>query len=244
MKAMIFAAGLGTRLRPLTDTMPKALIPVNGKPVLQHVIERLKLHGFDNLIINLHHFPQQIIDFLESNDNFGCTIAFSNEHDRLLDTGGGLKAASWFFDSDEPFLVHNADILSAANLSVLYATHLRQGGLATLAVNRRETSRVFLFDGHNRLWGWKNRQTGEVKTHAASLPPVSPLSFCGIHVVSPQLFTRMTEQGVFSIVEVYLRLAPDFQIRAFEIAPDDYWFDIGTKEKLAEADKFLAGQLF
>ena len=147
MKAMIFAAGLGSRLKPLTDTMPKALVPIAGRPMLEHVILKLKASGFTEIVINIHHFGEQILDFLKENDNFGLTIHISDERDQLLDTGGGVKKARTFFEnSNEPFLVHNVDILSDIDLKELYDYHLQNGGVATLLASQRKTSRYLLFD--------------------------------------------------------------------------------------------------
>lgn len=164
MKAMIFAAGLGSRLKPLTDTMPKALVPVAGRPMLEHVILKLKASGFTEIVINIHHFGEQIIDFLKANNDFGLTLHISDERDLLLDTGGGIRKARRFFEnSDEPFLVHNVDILSDMNLKELYDFHLRNGSVATLLASRRKTSRYLLFDAEQRLCGWINKDTGQVR---------------------------------------------------------------------------------
>ena len=163
MKALIFAAGLGTRLKPLTDTMPKALVPIDGKPLLEHVILKLKAAGFNQIIVNVHHFPDQIIDFLKSKNNFDLRIEVSDERDKLLDTGGGVKKAKWFFDDGKPFLVHNVDILSNIDLQSLYQQHLETSPLATLVVSEHDTFRYFLFDKEARLKGWINEKTGEVR---------------------------------------------------------------------------------
>ena len=151
MKAMIFAAGLGTRLKPLTDTMPKALVPIAGKPLLEHIITKLIAAGFDEIIVNVHHFADQIVDFLKSKNNFGIRIEISDETDLLLETGGGIKHASAFFDDGKPFLVHNVDILSNLDLSDFYQTSLKNNGLATLLVSERNSSRYFLFDDNAKL---------------------------------------------------------------------------------------------
>ena len=160
---MIFAAGLGTRLRPLTDNMPKALVPVAGKPMLERVVLRLKEAGFNDITVNIHHFGEQIIDFLRANGNFGANIHISDEREALLDTGGGIKKARPFLEGNEPFLVHNADILSETDLAALYRHHQESGAEATLLVSERQTSRYLLFDGQYRLHGWTNKSTGEVK---------------------------------------------------------------------------------
>lgn len=164
MKAMIFAAGLGSRLKPLTDTMPKALVPIAGRPMLEHVILKLKAAGFTEIMINIHHFGEQILDFLKANENFGLIIHISDERDLLLDTGGGVKKARSFFEnSDEPFLIHNVDILSDVNLKELYDYHLQSGAVATLLASQRKTSRYLLFDTDKRLCGWINKDTEQVK---------------------------------------------------------------------------------
>lgn len=163
MRAMIFAAGLGTRLKPLTDTMPKAIVPVAGKPMLEHVITKLKSSGFDDIIINIHHFGEQIIDFLQANNNFGVNIRISDEREMLLDTGGGIKRALELFPTDEPVLIHNVDILSDVDLNALYGFHLRSGNDATLMVSERKTSRYLIFDKEDRLCGWINKGSGETK---------------------------------------------------------------------------------
>lgn len=244
MKAMIFAAGLGTRLRPLTDTMPKALVPVAGKPMLEHVIMKLKSSGFDDVIVNIHHFGEQITDFLRSNDNFGINIRISDERAMLLDTGGGIKHALELFPTSEPLLVHNVDILCDVNLKELYEFHLRSGNDATLLVSRRKTSRYLLFDKGNNLCGWINRNSGETKpagfvydsnTH-------SEYAFSGIHVVSPTVTKYMGDEwnGKFPIMGFYLRTCHEARFGAC-IKPDIRLIDIGKPETLEKAEKAIAG---
>lgn len=186
---MIFAAGLGTRLRPLTDHTPKALVSVAGKPMLERVILRLKEAGFNDITVNIHHFGEQIIGFLRANNNFGVTIHISDERDMLLDTGGGIKKARPFLDGDEPFLVHNADILSDINLAEFYRHHRESDAEATLLVSRRQTSRYLLLDDANRLHGWINKSTGETKPEGFSFREdrYKEMAFGGIHVISPSL---------------------------------------------------------
>ena len=240
MKAMIFAAGLGTRLRPLTDNMPKALVPVAGKPMLQHVIERMKAAGFNEITINIHHFGEQIIDFVQANQQFGITIHISDERGELLDTGGGIKKARPFLDGDEPFLVHNADILTDVNLHKLYQHHLTNNADATLLVSQRNTSRYLLFDNDNRLKGWVNKTTGEVKPQGFSYNKneLSELAFGGIHVISPRLFHLLESeqwQGKFSIIPFYLSICQKARIQGF--STEGYqWFDIGKPDTLALAE--------
>ena len=241
MKAMIFAAGLGTRLRPLTDNMPKALVPVAGKPMLQHVIERMKAAGFNEITINIHHFGEQIIDFVQANQQFGITIHISDERGELLDTGGGIKKARPFLDGDEPFLVHNADILTDVDLRKLYQHHLDNNADATLLVSQRNTSRYLLFDNNNRLKGWINKTTGEVKPQGFSYNSneLSELAFGGIHVISPRLFHLLDDaqwHGKFSIIPFYLSICQKARIQGF--STEGYqWFDIGKPDTLALAEK-------
>ena len=242
MKALIFAAGLGTRLKPLTDKIPKALIPVDGKPMLEHVILKLKASGFDGIVVNIHHEGQQIIDYLESRDNFGMHIYISDERDYLLDTGGGIKHARRYLDGDEPFLTHNADILSDVDLKRLCRHHLENPtSLATLLVSQRESSRCLLFDKENRLCGWRNRDTGEVKSPYPDVAPslYSGYAFSGIHVISPEIFKWMDEwTGKFSIIDFYLAICAKTTIRAY--LPDNLQLlDIGKPETLAEAEEWL-----
>ncbi len=229
MKAMILAAGLGTRLRPLTDTKPKTLIGFKGAPLLEHVLTRLISFGINEVIINLHHFPEQIIEFLKSKNYFSIRIEFSHEP-MLLDTGGGLKQAAWFFDDGQPFVVHNVDVISDIDLQKMLQQHVQSQSLATLAVNQRETKRYFIFDDTNRLCGWKSLLDGkEIVTRKPS-GRTTDLAFCGIHLTSPVLLDRLTEVGKFSIVESYLRLAGEGEaITAFRV--DKYsWRDIGKFE--------------
>ncbi len=232
MKAMIFAAGLGTRLRPLTENRPKALVEVSGLSLLEFSIRRLKLFGFREIIINIHYHGDQIVAFLQQNENFGIHIEVSDERDLLLDTGGGLKKAAWFL-KDAPFLVYNADILSDLDLGKLYETHLANDHLATLAVQQRDTSRAFLFDENGLLCGWQNAATGAVK-HSRPAATTTPLAFSGIHVLSPEIFTFMPEAvPVFSIVDVYLKAAASHPIAAYP--HDSRWVDVGKISELEKA---------
>lgn len=239
MKAMIFAAGMGTRLRPLTDTLPKALVPVGDKPMLAHVIERLKSFGFADLIINVHHFADLVLQFLQQQHNFGINIQISYEPDLLLDTGGGLKQATWFFDDGQPFLVHNVDIFTDLDLGDFFQAHLQSQALATLAVKKRPGSRFFLFDQHGILCGWKNTKTGDTKIpRATPESELTPLAFSGIHVINPEIFALMPDESVFSMTPFYLNLAPTHAIQAFR-HDHSIWVDIGRKESLAEAEELL-----
>lgn len=240
MKAMIFAAGLGTRLKPLTDSIPKALVLIGGKPLLQHIIEKLSASGFDEMVINVHHFPEQIIRFLQDNDNFGLHINVSDESDKLLDTGGGIRKASAFLSGDAPFLVHNVDILSNADLRKLYNDHIRQD-MATLLVSQRKTSRYLLFDEQNILKGWINESTGEVKSPYPDFSPekYQRFAFAGIQVVSPEVFDRMKNlQDKFSIIDFYLSIADSVNIRAYPVSGLEM-IDVGKIDSLKDAEEFF-----
>lgn len=237
---MIFAAGLGTRLKPLTDTMPKALVPIAGKPLLEHIILKLKSAEFDEIIINVHHFADMIIDFLRNNNNFGIRIEISDERNLLLDTGGGIKNASWFFDDNKPFLVHNVDILSNIDLKDLYAKHVQTNSLATLVVNKRDTFRYLLFDENLKLCGWINKKTGETKPALLSNPSeYNELAFSGIQVLSPKVFELMKQQeNKFSIIDFYLANLSSGKITAY--IPNNYkMLDVGKLDVLEEAEKFV-----
>ena len=251
MKAMIFAAGLGTRLKPITDTMPKALVPVCGQPLLYHVISKLVAAGYDDLVVNVHHFPDQIIHYLHSHD-FGARIAVSDERDFLRETGGGIRYAKHLLTdfstppaallemTKEPFLVHNVDIVSNLDLNWLREQH-REGALATLVVSERKTQRYFLFDEDNRLKGWTNIATGEVRSPYPDIDPdrCRKLAFAGIHLISPAIFDAFDRLGFgdrFSIVDFYLKACADYPIYA-AVPPDFQLVDVGKKETLSEAER-------
>ncbi len=238
---MIFAAGLGTRLKPLTDHMPKALVPVAGKPMLEHVILKLKAAGFTELVINIHHFGEQIIGFLEANRNFGLTIHISDERDMLLDTGGGIKKARNFFSGDEPFLVHNVDILSDTDLKALYEYHLHSGNDATLLASPRKTIRYLLFDDENLLRGWINKDTLQTKPEGFiyRAGQYREYAFSGIHVISPSLFRYMDRwQGKFSIMDFYLQTCREARLGGY-LTEQLRLIDIGKPETLAKAEEFI-----
>lgn len=246
MKAMIFAAGLGSRLKPLTDTMPKALVPIAGRPMLEHVILKLKVAGFTEIVINIHHFGEQILDFLQTNGNFGVTIHISDERDFLLDTGGGIRKARPFFEnSNEPFLIHNVDILSDMNLRELYDDHLRHGEVATLLASRRKTSRYLLFDTNCRLCGWINKDTNQTKpegfVYNESLH--EEYAFSGIHVLSPDVFRVMDSsdwKSKFSIMDFYLDSCRKNHFKGY-LKEHLQLIDIGKPETLAKAEEFIKG---
>ena len=243
MKAMIFAAGLGTRLKPLTDHMPKARVPVAGRPMLEHVILKLKAAGFNELVINIHHFGEQILDFLRANQNFGLTIHISDERDCLLDTGGGIRKAEPFFRGNEPFLVHNVDILSDTDLKALYEYHRQSGNDATLLASRRKTIRYLLFDDEKRLCGWINKDTLQTKPEGFAYNPEHhhEYAFSGIHVISPSLFHYMDERwtGKFSIMDFYLQTCHEARIGG-RLTDTLRLIDIGKPETLTQAEEFLA----
>ncbi len=237
MKAMIFAAGLGTRLHPITNNIPKALVRVNGKTLLEIVITKIVQAGITDIIINVHHFAQQVIDFVSENNNFGVDIRFSDETAQLLDTGGGLKKASWFLNGDEPFLVYNVDVLSDINLADFIKYHKNHKALATLAVRKRETSRYLLFDRDFTLCAWENVKTGEKKI-ARDKSDLKPFAFSGIHIIQPAIFNLINETGRFSIIDVYLKLAKEHRILGYDHTQTQ-WLDLGRIENLKEAESFL-----
>ena len=234
MKAMIFAAGLGTRLKPFTLNKPKALAEINGVTLLEITIKRLIYFGFNEIIINVHHFPQQIIDFLERNNNFNIFITISNESGQLLDTGGGLKKAAHFFNDNKPFLVHNVDIVSNIDLELLYNKHLQNNSLATLACMERKSSRQFLINNKQELCGWQNSRTNEIKISRENESFIKTTSFCGIQVISSEFLNLITESGMFSMIDVYLRLAKNHIIKTLEFE-NITWLDLGTPESLVKA---------
>lgn len=235
MRAMILAAGLGTRLRPLTNDRPKALVEIDGRTLLEITLARLRSFGVRDVIVNVHHFADKVVDYLKAHDSFGMRIEISREA-VLLDTGGGLKKAAHFFLEDnagEHFLVHNVDIISNIDFERIVQRHLDCGALATLAVQERASSRQLLFDDNNRLCG--RRTEGEPAEVVRSAPRCHPLAFCGIHVISRRIFPLLTEEGVFPVVPAYLRLAAQGEsIMAFRA--DEYsWRDLGTVESIRQA---------
>ncbi|MGL4908772.1 MAG: nucleotidyltransferase family protein [Bacteroidales bacterium] len=235
MKAFILSAGLGTRLHPLTLTMPKALVPINGVPLLEYNIRRLMAQGITEFVVNVHHFAEQIEDFLHKHNNFGCNIAISDERNVLLDTGGGLLHAAHLLVGDEPFLIQNVDVITSFSVQQLLAEQAKSGDLARLAVSARKSSRYFLFDDQMRLCGWRNTQTGEEKLSTLCQKELTPLAFGGIHIVSPKIFDLLLPFGSkFSIVDAYLSLAAQHQIAACNMG-DVVWYDVGSPAKLQAA---------
>ena len=242
MKAMILAAGLGTRLRPLTNNRPKALVEIAGRTLLEITLTRLRTFGIYDVIINVHHFADLILEYLKANDNFGMRVAISRE-EVLLDTGGGLKKAAYFFleDSDspeEPFILHNVDVISTIDLRRMVQVHSESQALVTLAVQDRKTSRALLFDEHLQLCG--RRSGHDQKTELVrSSQKVQPLAFSGIHVISPHLFAMMKEEGIFPIIDSYLRIAAGGnKILAFR-ADEYYWHDLGRLDNLKQVEQDL-----
>jgi NDP-sugar pyrophosphorylase family protein len=253
MKAMVFAAGLGTRLRPLTDERPKALVTVAGRTLLEITLSRLRTFGVREVIVNVHHFADQVIAYLAVNQNFDMRIEVSRE-EVLLDTGGGLKKAAWFFlesgsNADEPFLIHNVDVLSTIDLARMAQFHAQHNALATLAVAERATSRPLLFDAYGQLLGRaaaiETQTMGTPgpsllgtrdSTNAGDTNPGTALAFAGIHVVSPRIFDRLDEEGAFSIIDAYVRLARQGESILGFRADGSYWRDLGRPDDLIAAE--------
>jgi NDP-sugar pyrophosphorylase family protein len=242
MKAMILAAGLGTRLRPLTDDRPKALVEIAGRPLLEITLSRLRAYGIREVIINVHHFADMILEYLKTNDNFGMRIEVSRE-EVLLDTGGGLKKAAYFFleaanGFEKPFILHNVDVISTIDLRRLVQFHAENQALATLAVQNREASRYLLFNEQLQLCGRRSGRDQQPEL-VRSAPQVQALAFSGIHVISPRLFAMMIEEGVFSIITSYLHLAAhEEKILAFR-ADEYYWRDLGRPADVLQAAQDL-----
>lgn len=234
MKAMIFAAGLGSRLKPWTDHHPKALALVNGKPLLQRNIEYLQGFGIREVIVNVHHFSEQIIAAVRSNQGWGSKVIISDESDEVLETGGGLLKAAGYFSAEKDFVVMNADILTNMDLGAMMLQHRQQQPLATLAVSERETSRYFLFDQDNTLCGWCNVKTGEEKI-VRQTEVLLPKAFSGLHVISSVLLELVEQRGKFSMVDVYLTLARNHRIRCFDHTGAAL-VDVGKPESIAKAE--------
>jgi N-acetyl-alpha-D-muramate 1-phosphate uridylyltransferase len=230
MKAMILAAGLGTRLKPFTEKHPKALFPINGKSLLQRNIEYLKNFGVTDIIVNVHHFADQIITAIKENNGWGCNVVISDETNEVLETGGGLKKAAHFFENDnEPFVLMNADMLTDLDIAEMKNLHIENNALATLAVTNRSTSRYLLFNENNFLCGWLNEKTSEQKGIAGVKK-----AFSGIHILSPKIFSLIEEAGKFSMIDLYVRLAAIQQIQAFDHS-NGKLIDVGKPESEAVA---------
>ena len=236
MKAMILAAGLGTRLRPLTDHRPKALVEIDGRTLLEITLARLRTYDIREVIVNVHHFADMVMEYLRAHANFGMHVEISRE-DELLDTGGGLKRAAEFFlrdGTEEPFLLHNVDVLSSIDMGEMVRWHRERGALATLAVKQRESSRQLLFDGEARLCGRRNGR-GSAAEMLHNVEVAEELAFCGVHVLSPKILVRMDPTESFPIIPTYLRLAGEGEkVVAFRV-DGCYWRDVGTSASLQEA---------
>ena len=241
---MVLAAGLGTRLRPLTDDRPKALVEIAGRTLLEITLDRLRGFGIREVIINVHHFADMMVEYLKTHDNFGMKIEISREDDLLLDTGGGLKKAAWFFEGEtDPFILHNVDIISTIDLEAMVRVHRETEALATLAVKDRKTSRYLLFDEGRQLCGRRAGTDGPAEI-VRPADRMEALAFSGIHVISPRLLQVLTEEGVFSIINSYLRLSADGEkILAFR-TDEFYWRDLGKPPSLVEAAQDLENGLW
>jgi MurNAc alpha-1-phosphate uridylyltransferase len=238
MRAMILAAGLGTRLKPWTDHHPKALAEVRGKSLLQWNIEYLQQFGIKEVIVNVHHFADQIMKAIKKSNGWGSDITISDETDEVLETGGGLKKASWYLEGEEVFVLMNVDILTDLNLQAMIQQHQDTNAIATLAVTERVTSRYFLFNDKNELRGWRNVNTGIEKIVRQSLD-LHQKAFSGIHVISGSIFQYLAREGKFSMVDVYLDLAKDHFIQAFDHS-ESRFIDVGKPESIAKAEKMFA----
>lgn len=229
MKAMIFAAGLGKRLGSITEKLPKALVVVNGKTVLQLAVEKCSFYGFDDIIINVHHFADMVEDEVKRLNKMGFSVSVSDEREMLLENGGGLYKARGFFDK-KPFLLYNVDIISDLDLNVLFRLHLEKKGLATLAVRNRPGKRFLLVDNDGQLRGWRNTSTGQQILAGVKDDGLSEIAFSSMHIVEPEIFNYMHE-GIYSMIDLYLKLAPDHQIYTLK-HDEGYWIDVGTPESL------------
>lgn len=237
MKAMIFAAGLGTRLKPFTDKHPKALAVVNGKPLLQRNIEYLQQHGIADVIVNVHHFADQIIDAIQQNNGWGSNVSISDETDEVLETGGGLKRASSFFKDVDHFVVMNADILTDLDLTAMLQQHIQHQPLATLATSNRSSSRYFLFDNEDTLCGWVNDKTGEERISKTAIS-MHKKAFSGVQIINTKLLPLITQEGKFSIVDVYLEIAKTYTIKGFDHSGSKF-IDVGKPENIVLAESLF-----
>lgn len=237
MKGMIFAAGLGTRLKPWTDNHPKALVEINGTPILGLVIKRMIDSGITRIVINVHHFAEQIEDYLLQNNNFGIDISLSDERDQLLDTGGGIVKAAPLLQGTEPILIHNADVMSDFDIQEMVRAHVSSGSSATLLCSNRTSTRMLYFDGANRLCGWENKNTGETRPYGFRPGQTTrPLAFGGVHIISPKILCDIVEfgrdRGAFSIIPFYISASSSTKIVSFEPKSPCRWFDVGRPASL------------
>jgi NDP-sugar pyrophosphorylase family protein len=238
MKAMVFAAGYGTRLRPVTDNLPKALVPLGGKPMIDWVIRRLVMAGVKEIIINVHYLADQLEAYFREKHNYDIRICFSDERNGILDTGGGLCKASWFFDDHQPFYVYNTDVISTLNLQEMMESHLRSGNMATLAVKHRPASRNLIIDAQDKLAGWRDNRTGEEIWVKENVSSGDEVAFSGIQVINPEIFDFITEKGAFPLIPLYLRLAKEHEIGIYR-HDQDAWFDLGNTKNLQEAESLI-----
>ncbi len=231
---MVFAAGLGTRLHPLTQSAPKALVELNGRPLLDHVLKRLVRFGVQSIVVNIHHYGEQIMQFLQ-NEEYGVPVYVSDERGALLDTGGGLRHATKLFSGNQPILLHNVDVFSDVDLNQMLDFHLINKAMATVAVRDRSTSRYLLFDDQHILRGWENIKTGELKFVEAN-HNLNRLAFSGIHIVNPEILNLIDRNGKFSIIDLYLELSKKYRIQAFQ-HDESFWMDVGRISHLRELEK-------
>ncbi|MEO6406687.1 MAG: sugar phosphate nucleotidyltransferase [Ferruginibacter sp.] len=236
-KAMIFAAGLGTRFKPWTDTMPKALAIVNGKSLLQRNIEYLQQYNIRDVVVNVHHFPEKLIESIENNNGWGSNITISDERNELLETGGGLLNAAALLKDQQPFISLNADILTDLDLNKLVAYHEEKKALISFGITNRKTSRNFLFDENNRLCGWENNITGERRI-SIDKPSLKPMAYSCVVLFNQEIFELIPQSGKFSLVDTYLSLAKDFPIYGFDHSGDRF-VDVGKPESVASAESIF-----
>ncbi|MCL4484493.1 MAG: nucleotidyltransferase family protein [Bacteroidetes bacterium] len=237
MKAFILAAGLGTRLYPYTSNRPKALVELNGITLLERAIRKVSELQLSEIVINIHHFGDKIIDFLKEKQNFNLPIVISDERDQLLDTGGAILKAHHLLGDEEPFLVYNVDILSSMDLAALLACHNEKGGLATMAVRERVTDRYLVFNQEMLLSGWRNTKTGE-EILVRKEDSLKNLAFSGIQLIQPEIFSKITETGKFSVIQMYLRLANSESIYGYHDT-SKHWMDLGKPDQLAKAKNII-----
>lgn len=238
VKAMILAAGTGTRLRPITENRPKALVEINGKPLLEWVIRRLRKAGIRDMIVNVHHFPNQIRDFLERKEFFNLNIRISDESSQLMDTGGALQKARACLDDGKPFLVHNVDILTDLDIPAFIAHHVEHRNAVSLTVRARNTSRYLLFDSRNTLCGWENNKSGARILVGSRPAPVKKLAFSGIHIAGPELFEYIPGKTPCPVIRAYLQMAEDHDIKGVE-HNEGTWTDVGKIRDLKKGAEFV-----
>lgn len=238
MKALILAAGLGTRLQHLTNKKPKALVEISGKPLLEIAVENLKKSGINDIIINVHHFASQIVDFIKKKNNFGINIELSDETTLLLDTGGGIKKASWFFDGEKDFLVQNVDVISSIDFKKMYNFHIENNSFATLAVKNRTTSRYFLFNKYNEMCGWRNINDKKEIISKTENYEFKQLAFSGIQILNTEILQYLDDSKPNSVTNSYISLCAKNKILAYK-HDIDYWFDLGKPENITLAEEYF-----